>query len=300
VLSADALGDTRFDAANSLRLANIRSLMCGPLSTQNENIGVLSADTALAARFSEADLELFTALAHYASTAIAQARLAARVQEEMERRQRLARYHSPAVVEAVLSGARSEDVATDVQERDVSVMFADIVGFTTLAETMAPAAVAGYLNGFFSAVTDVVFAHEGTVDKFIGDAVLVVFGAPLTQADHAARAVAAAKDILSALAALNERRADMPPLRVRIAINSGAAIVGDVGSGKRLEYTVLGDVVNTASRMESSVARPNQIVISRATLDRLAPGVATTPLGTLQLRGRSAAVELFALELVGT
>jgi adenylate cyclase len=295
ILSADVLGDTRFDTANSLRLSNVRSLMCGPLSTQNENIGVLLADTALAQRFSEADLELFTALAHYASTAIAQARLTTRVQEEMQRRERLARYHSPAVVDAVLSGVQTADVGAEMQERDVSVMFTDIVGFTTLAEAMTPAAVADFLNGFFSTVTDVVFAHHGTIDKFIGDAVLVVFGAPLTQDDHAARAVAAAKEIMTAIAALNARRPSMPHLRVRMAINSGPAIVGDVGSGKRLEYTVLGDVVNTCSRMESTVAKPDQIVIGRATLDRLPPGTETTALGPLQLRGRAAAVEVFAL-----
>jgi adenylate cyclase len=295
ILSADVLGDERFDTAASLRLSNVRSLMCGPLSTQNENIGVLLADTALAQRFTEADLELFTALAHYASTAIAQARLTTRVQEEMQRRERLARYHSPAVVDAVLKGMQTDDAGAEMEERDVSVMFADIVGFTPLAETMTPSAVARFLNGFFSTVTDVVFTYNGTVDKFIGDAVLVVFGAPLTQDDHAARAVAAAKDIMKAIDGLNASRPSMPALRIRIAINSGPAIVGDVGSGKRLEYTVLGDVVNTCSRMESTVAKPGQIVIGRATLDRLPPGIETTALGALQLRGRAAAVEVFAL-----
>ena len=295
VLSADVLDDTRFDTANSLRLSNVRSLMCGPLSTQNENIGILSADNALAERFSEADLELFTALANYASTAIAQSRLVARVQEETHRRERLARYRSPAVVDAVLRGTVSDEPKSDVQERDVSVMFADIVGFTSIAETMTPTAVAELLNGFFSAVTDVVFDHQGTVDKFIGDAVLTVFGAPLDQTDHAWRSVASARAIMEAVRELNRRRPEMPELHVRIAINSGSAIVGDVGSGKRLEYTVLGDVVNTASRMESGVAKPDQIVISRATLERLPVPVPTIALGAFQLRGRAASVDVFAL-----
>ena len=294
VLSADVLGDMRFDSAQSLRLSNVRSLMCGPLATQNENIGVLQADNALAQRFSEADLELFTALANYASTAIAQSRLVTRVQEEMQRRQRLERYHSPAVVDAVLSGSAAED-ESEIQERDVSVMFADIVGFTSMAEGMTPSGVAEFLNGFFRVVTDVVFERQGTVDKFIGDAVLTVFGAPLDQPDHAWRAVQTAREILVAIDELNRSRPSMPALRVRMAINSGLAIVGDVGSGKRIEYTVLGDVVNTCSRMESSVAKPGQIVISRATFDRLPHAIPAESLGALQLRGRSATTEVFVL-----
>jgi adenylate cyclase len=296
ILSSDVQGDDRFGNALSLYNAKVRSLICGPLSTQNENIGVLSIDNALARPFSEADLELFTALANYASTAIAQARLVTRVQEEMERRQRLARYHSPAVVDRVLKATGGHESGASVQERDVSVLFADVVGFTTIAETMSPPAVAELLNGFFSTVTDVVFAHEGTVDKFIGDAVMAVFGAPLQQKDHADRAVKAGLEMLEAIKELNRTRPDMPALRVRVAINSGLVLAGDVGSGKRLEYTVLGDVVNTASRMESGAARPDQVVISRATLDRLTGQVPATPLGALQLRGRSASVEVFALE----
>ena len=296
VLSEDVQGDMRFGSAVSLHKAKVRSLICGPLCTQNENIGVLSIDNALARRFSEADLELFTALANYASTAIAQARLVTRVQEETERRQRLARYHSPAVVDLVLKATGEQEPGSLVQERDVSVMFVDVVVFTSISETMSPKAVAQMLNGFFSTVTDVVFEHEGTVDKFIGDAVMAVFGAPLHQDDHADRAVKAGRGILAAVKALNESRPEIPSIRVRVAINSGSVLAGDVGSQKRLEYTVLGDVVNTASRMESSVAKPDQVVISRATLDRLPEKIPTKSLGALQLRGRAASVEVFALE----
>ena len=296
VLSSDVEGDSRFENAPSLYKAKVRSLICGPLSTQNENIGVLSMDNALARRFSEADLELFTALANYASTAIAQARLTERVLQETERRQRLARYHSPAVVDLVLRSTGAFEPGALIEEREASVLFTDVVGFTSIAEKMAPSAVAQMLNGFFSAVTDVVFEHEGTVDKFIGDAVMAVFGAPLLQADHALRAVRTGLGIVKAVAKLNESRPGMPALRVRVAINSGSVLAGDVGSGKRLEYTVLGDVVNIASRMESSVAQPNQVVVSRAVLDRLTEPVPTRPLGAMQLRGRTASVEVFALE----
>ena len=125
------------------------------------------------------------------------------------------------------------------------------------------------LNGFFSAVTDVVFEHEGTVDKFIGDAVMAVFGAPLLQADHALRAVRTGLGIVKAVAKLNESRPGMPALRVRVGSTAGRCSPATSDRAKRLEYTVLGDVVNIASRMESSMAQPNQVVISRAVLDRL-------------------------------
>jgi adenylate cyclase len=148
------------------------------------------------------------------------------------------------------------------------------------------------LNAFFERMADVVFDNEGTLDKFIGDALMAVFGAPLEQADHAARAVRAARMMQQALAGLNAASAE-PPLQIRIGIHSGTARVGDIGSTRRREYTVLGDVVNTASRLESSVAQPGQIIISEATLARLGADSAIRPLGPVSLRGRRATIEVF-------
>jgi class 3 adenylate cyclase len=173
------------------------------------------------------------------------------------------------------------------------VLFADIVGFTALAETLPPAEVAAMLNRFFSEMTEVIFAEEGTVDKFIGDAILAVFGAPVEQPDHARRAVRAAQAMRRAVARLNT--AGARPLRVRYAINSGVAIAGDVGSARRREYTVLGDVVNTASRLEA-LAEPDQILVSRATYDKLHPPVPATSLGHREIRGRAAKVEVLSID----
>src|SRR5262249_7481604 len=149
------------------------------------------------------------------------------VREESERRERLQRYHSPAVVERIMA-QRSGDDVLGVQDRDISVLFADLVGFTTLSETLPPLEVAALLNRFFSAMSEAIFEEEGTVDKFIGDAILGVFGAPVEQADHARRAVRAAQAMRRAIARLNATGG--PLLRVRYAINSGVAIAGDVGS----------------------------------------------------------------------
>ncbi|MCC6163639.1 MAG: FHA domain-containing protein [Acidobacteria bacterium] len=293
LLAADAQVDSRTAASMSVRLDQVRSFMCAPLWHEHDIIGVVYVDASRMHRFTAADLDRLTMLAHFAAIAIEQARLTARVNEEVRRRERLQRYHSPAVVSRIFEGGAEGDASFLAQERDVSVLFADLVGFTSLSETLSPAQTAALLNGFFERMAEAIFEQEGTLDKFIGDALMAVFGAPLDQPDHAVRAVLTARAMQQELVLLNERAAGGPHLRMRIGIHSGVARVGDIGSVKRREYTVLGDVVNTASRIESTVARPGQIVISRATRDRLANRLAVRPMGEVSLRGRQATIDVF-------
>jgi adenylate cyclase len=292
VLTSDVHQDPRFDGSQSVLLSDVRSLICGPLYAGEELIGLLYVDNPVTRQFTEADLELFSAIANYAAVAITQGRLAERLREESERRERLQRYHSPAVVERIMAQQHGGDILP-AQDRDISVLFADLVGFTTLCETLAPSEVAALLNRFFSEMTEAIFAEEGTVDKFIGDAILGVFGAPVEQSDHARRAVRAAQAMRQSVVKLNA--AGGRQLRVRYAINSGVAIAGDVGSARRREYTVLGDVVNTAARLEA-LAQPDQIIVSRATYDRITPPIAATPLGEVAIRGRAAKVEILSID----
>ena len=179
------------------------------------------------------------------------------------------------------------------QERDVSVMFCDIVGFTTMSEHAEPQAIAAMLNDFFGRMGEVIFEHDGTVDKFIGDCILAVFGAPFAQEDHATKAVSAALSMQRELARANAEHPERAPLRMRIAINSGRALAGDIGSPKRREFTVLGDVVNTASRIESTVTKPDQIVISKNTYDKIGNAFEVRSLGGVTLRGRNTELEVF-------
>jgi adenylate cyclase len=139
---------------------------------------------------------------------------------------------------------------------------------------------------------DAVFAEEGMLDKFIGDAVLAVFGAPLAQPDHAARALRVATAMHQAVASLDLQ----PPIALRIAVNSGIATVGDIGSPRRREYTVLGDVVNTCARMVTYACEPGQIVLTAATRERLTSPAGLRSVGTVGLRGRDAPVDLFTVE----
>jgi len=293
VLAADATSDPGLGMTDSILRFNIRSFMCAPLWNRDEVVGVLYVDSPLSAQFTAPDLDAFTALTNAAAIAIEQARLSGQLLEETRRRERLQRYHSPSVVSRILHSPET-DGGLDAQERDVTIMFCDIVGFTTLCEHLAPAQAAALLNTFLTRMTDVVFEHEGTLDKFLGDALLAVFGAPFEQPHHPRRAVEAALAMRKALAVLN-RAGDSPKLEMRISINSGIALTGDIGSPRRREFTVLGDVVNTAARMEQ-LASPGEIVISGATQARLGAGFTLRPLGERPIRGRTSQLQLFAVE----
>ena len=282
ILAKDALYDARLDASGSIQAMNIRSFMCAPLWNRDEVIGVLYCDNPRSKKFTPDDLDVFAALCNYAAVAIEQARLSLQLQEETRRRERLQRSHSPGVISRILHGGRV-DRGFAAQTRDVSVMFCDIVGFTALTQHAEPHAVSDLLSEFFGRMSDVIFSHDGTLDKFIGDAILAVFGAPLEQADHATRAVGAALAMRRELTHVNART--NRPIRMRIAIDSGRALTGDFGSPKRREFAVLGEVVNTASALKSSVAQPDQIVISQHTRDRLGDAFQLKPLGGVTLRG---------------
>jgi adenylate cyclase len=293
ILTHDAQADQRFEAGKSVRIHQIRSAMCAPLWHRERVIGVIYVDSPLhVGSFSASDLDLLTALSNYAAVAIERARLNERIRRERSARDRLERYHSPAVIEAVLSESSSE--GTTVMLRETSILFADIVGFTARCESLPPEEVAAFLNQFFSLSADAIFKHGGTLDKFIGDAVMAFFGAPLPQEDHAERAVRSAVDMLRALERWNdEREAEgLDRIDVRVAVNSGPVVVGDIGSASRVDYTVLGNTVNVTARLEEHVAKPGSIVLGETTQKAVADLFPTEPLGSVQLKGLSRKINI--------
>jgi adenylate cyclase len=166
--------------------------------------------------------------------------------------------------------ASPESLRLGGERRDVAVLFSDIRGFTTLAASLTPVETASLLTEYFSEMADCVFKHGGTLDKFIGDEVMAQWGAPITESDDADRAVAAALDMIAALQRLNARwlAQGRPRLQVGIGINFGEVFAGYLGSERRLEYTVIGDSVNTAKRL-CSAAQGGQILVSGPMRDRL-------------------------------
>jgi adenylate cyclase len=299
ILSQDAQIDPRFLAGGggmSIRINSIRSAMCVPLWNQDQVIGIIHVDSPMRANnFTEDHLDLLTALANYAAVAIERSRLHQRIVAEERKRERLGRFLSPQVTSRVLAASDHDGFALGAPEvRDVSVLFADIVGFTSMSEKMTPAAVALMLNDYLSRMTDVIFKYEGTLDKYIGDAIMAVFGAPLDMPDHATLAVRSALEMRERLEEFNaERLKDMPMLRIRIGINSGKAVAGEIGSINKKEYTVLGDTVNIASRLESSVAKPGMIVIGENTWTAAKEHFQIRSMGSAALKGKEKEVAVY-------
>src|ERR1700682_1550271 len=296
VLTSDAQADQRFEAGRSIRLQQIRSAMCAPLWNRDSVIGVIHVDSPVhVGTFTEKDLDLLTALANFAAVAIERARLNERVADEKRIRGRLERYHSPQVVEEIIADASVTGSFKAARTKTVTILFADLVGCTSWSEKMGADQLAVLLTRFFTLCSDAIFSQDGTIDKFIGDAVMAFFGAPLDQPDHAARAVTAALKIREGVAEWNAERtgAGEPPIPVRIRLNTGGAIGGEIGSQRRVDYTVVGNAVNVAARMEEFFAGPGEICIGPATYEATKTQFRVAQMVYFSLKGLSTQVPMY-------
>jgi adenylate cyclase len=295
ILTTDALHDPRFLSRASVQEENIRSAICVPLWDGAKVLGVIYLDSQLESyAFTRDDLLLLSSIANLVAIRLKQESLNAELSMERVVRSNLERYHSPDVAEAILTGARDHgEAGLGLEEREVTIVFADLTAFTPLAETMAPAGVADLLDDFYGLATRIVFENGGSVNEFVGDAVMAIFGAPVSQPDHADRAVRAAIQLQQAL---RKRRAEATESRehieVRIAINSGSVVAGTVGPPHRLKYAVIGDAVNVAARLEA-LAEPGSITLGEATYHQLREPPPSTDLGETQLRGREQSIRVY-------
>jgi len=288
LLTSNALEDARLMGGKSIAIHGIRSAMCVPLWHRNRVIGAVQVDSPIhVGSFKEEDLDLLTALANFAAVAIERAQLSEKIESEKKIRNKLERYHSPAVVDEIVRGVAELADTVEIKSAEVSILFADICGFTSISETKAPEEVSAFLSNFFGAAVEAIFSQAGTLDKFIGDAVLAFFGAPIAQDDHAARATRAGLKMHELVNEWNDERAreGLDPVRIRVGINTGPAVVGNVGTEKRVDYTVLGSAVNIASRIESSVAKPGDLVISQNTYAWVHDQFETESMGEFPLKG---------------
>ncbi|HEY2292694.1 MAG TPA: adenylate/guanylate cyclase domain-containing protein [Thermoanaerobaculia bacterium] len=293
LVTFDAQADQRLSGGESIRLHQIRAAMCAPLWSGERIIGVIQVDSPFhVGAFRERDLDVLATLANYAAVAVERIRYARKAELERQARSRLERYHSPSVIEEVLRGV--DEGMRKLQSAQATVLFADLVGFTTFAENAPPERVAESIDAFLDLSVEAIFRAGGTLDKFIGDCVMAFFGAPVAQRDHALRGVRAAVEIQAGLAAWNARRAaeGLPGFKARVALNSGPVVVGDIGSARRVDYTVLGNTVNVASRLEG-VAPPDEIVIGPETHRLLGGAFPTEPLGELALKGLQQRIQAY-------
>jgi adenylate cyclase len=275
----------------SIVALEIRSAMCAPLVSGEKVVGLLYADTKnLLKPFDDQHLKVFSTLAKLSAVAVEEARLRDAIVREQAIRESLARYSGKAVVDRIMASTGGQMI---VDEAEVSVVFADLVGFTSLAENLSPSEVTRVLNGVFDHLTRAVFECEGTLDKFIGDEVMAFFGAPLPQPDHAVRAVRAAMRLQEKLREYNAAHPDQKPLEMRIGINSGSVIVGDIGSLERKDYTVIGDTVNTAKRIEAFATGRGEIVIGPSTYEAVKACFRCEPLAPIELKGKRGALQAY-------
>ncbi|MBI4527641.1 MAG: HAMP domain-containing protein [Deltaproteobacteria bacterium] len=202
------------------------------------------------------------------------------------------RYVAREVVDEILKNP--EHTALTGERRDVTVLFCDMRGFTPLCERLPPEEVLHLLNEFYTLMIDTTFANEGTLDKFLGDAVMAIFGAPIAYPDHSMRAIRTAVAMKTGIEQLSRKRVEQgkEPIAVGIGVSAGEAIAGTVGTENRMEYTVIGDRVNLAARLESNAAA-GQILISQWTYDKVASQVDVRSLGTVRVKGKEENVEVY-------
>jgi adenylate cyclase len=205
------------------------------------------------------------------------------------------RYVAREVVEEVLKDP--EQLGLTGERREVTVLFCDIRGFTPMAERLPPEEVVSLLNEFYTLMIETTFKHDGTLDKFLGDAVMAVFGAPIAHPDHAKRAVRTATDMRNGIAELNERRVALGkmPIGIGIGLSLGEVVAGTVGTEDRMEYTVIGDSVNLAARLVDNARPAGRILISQSTYEAVRDFVDVKELGPLRVKGKEEEVEVYEL-----
>jgi len=217
-------------------------------------------------------------------------------QEEAKEKVRgfFGKYVSHNVVEQLLSEERPH---VGGERRDVTILYTDVRGFTAMSEKLPAEEVVNLLNEHFNILTHVAFKHKGTVDKFIGDAVMVIFGAPIKQKDHALRAVQCGIEMQQAVVELNKKLAKKgKQIHIGVSINSGEAIIGNIGSDQFMDYTAIGDTVNTASRMQSA-AGAGEVVISPAPLQQVKGNVKVIKKETIKVKGKEKPITVFKIKV---
>lgn len=286
---------TRPDQAE-LQIPEMRELLVTALVDDQRPLGTLSVYSRKAGIFKEGHQHILSILANQAAVAINQARFIKEREQATERekqaiRQLFKRYVSSAVVDRLVDGR--ENLALGGKRQEITVLFADLRGFTSFSEKMPPERLVEVLNQYLALAVDAILAREGMLDKFIGDAVMAVFNAPLPQPDHTLRAVQTAQAIQAAIAKYNQQTPE-DNLAFGIGIHVGPAIVGNIGTQQQMDYTAIGDAVNLAARLQEKAER-GQILLSQAAYDAVKDVVQVESLGPVTVKGRSAAEPVYVV-----
>ncbi len=293
VVTHDASMDFAAAKGKSMILNRINSAIVVPLIHDQEVLGVVWLDSESLAVFQPKDLELVTSVANQAAMFIEINILGKKVEEEIVTRERFARLVSPNVAEQIASGKLKIEKGGSLV-RDCTVFNSDIRGFTRMSEGTPAQVVVEMLNDYFESMVEAIFAFEGTLDKFMGDGIMALWGAPASHPDDAVRSVRCALDQMERLGWFNRRRAEagLMPIGIGIGIHTGELVAGYVGSSKSLSYTVIGDTANTSARL-CGVAESGQIVVSESTYSRLGAGFEVEELPPAKLKGKEKPLRIF-------
>lgn len=302
IATEDAMSDERFRAQESVINYAIGAVICAPLVAKEKGrIGAIYLDNPVTQKhFDQGDIEFMISFANQAAIAIENAQLYEKIKKEEKIRDRLQRFFSPTVVEKIM--ATEEGMALGGEARIATILFCDIRGYTSLAEKIDTLVALEILNDFLSNMTDIVFIHEGTLDKYIGDCVMAIFGAPVDHDDDPLRAIKAALDMKRRVIDLREawrqrmEIAEVEAFEIGIGIHTGEVIAGNIGNINRMEYTVVSRAVNLASRLENT-ALPGQILISKSTYELTKDFVKARKLLPVQMKNISRPVEIY--EVIG-
>ena len=293
VVSQNAPEDTRFKG-QSILLQSVRSAMCSPLMASGDVLlGLLYVDNLTTTNtFTDEDLQFLVAFSGLAAIGIKNSRYADQIRREATVRSNFERYFAPNVAADIAQ--QDGAIRQGGERRATTVLFSDIRGFTAIAESMGPDAIAQLLSEYFTEMVEVIFEHGGTLDKFIGDAIMALWGSPIAHADDPDRAVRAAIAMQRAIARLNERWVGQgrPEIGVGMGINHGDVFAGNIGSHRRLEYTVIGDAVNIAARL-CAEAGPGEILVSEQFLGVVRDQVSCEFLQEMALKGKAQLVQVY-------
>lgn len=293
IISENAGEDQRF-GGQSILMQQVRSAICSPLMGANERVlGVLYVDNISAShRFTDFDLAFLVGFSGLAAASIENSQNRERARVEEAKRTNFERYFTPQLAQRIATSEGATRLGGE--KREVTVLFSDIRGFTALSETMPPGEMATLLTEYFTEMVECVFRNEGTLDKFIGDAVMAQWGAPLSAKEDPDKAMQAAIEMMRELDKLNEKwkGEGRPQMHVGIGLNHGEAFAGNIGSERRLEYTVIGDTVNTASRL-CSAAAPREILISEEMKNALKKKPKLVQCPPMELKNKTQPVKVY-------
>jgi adenylate cyclase len=296
ILSQDARSDAQFSGSESIVAQGVRSTICAPLITEANVHGIVYADRLDPFKsFTEDDLELITTVAAQTAMVVETVKAHKRLAREEVARANYSRFMPEYVVKQLLDNPNSFRLGGINQK--ITVLFADIRAFTALSERENPEKIVSLLNHYFSEMTEIIFTFGGTLDKYIGDGLMAIFGAPTATSDDAKNALQAAVAMQKRLITLNQEleAEGFKKIGVGIGLHTGEATIGYIGSEKRSEYTAIGDTVNLASRLESN-AKAGQILISEKTAKECKELYQLTLREPLAVKNRTQPVSLFEVK----